>query len=98
MEAPKRITKNYFCSFCYSGLVASFFFSHFTHIWADANLEYDVLRQDTVLPLSYPATAKTLLTKYGMFDVDDYIERKTSPLSFSRAMPPTQVYQGQCPQ
>lgn len=65
----------------------SFFFSHVTHIWADANLDYDILRQDTVLPLSYPATAKTLLTKYGLFDINDYIERKTSPLSFNRTIP-----------
>lgn len=47
------------------GLVSAFFFSHILHIWADANLEYDILRQDTVLPLSYPSTAKTLLTKIG---------------------------------
>jgi len=64
-------------------LVTSFFFSHIIHIWADANLEYDVLRQDTVLPMSYPSTAKTLLTKYGLFNQTDYIARKTSPLSFN---------------
>ncbi len=68
-------------------LVVAFFFSHLTHIWADANLDYDILRQDTVLPLSYPATAQTLLTKYGLFDIEDYLKRKTSPLSFSQAIP-----------
>ena len=84
----KRLQKTVFARFVIVGLVLSFFFSHLTHIWADANLDYDILRQDTVLPLSYPATAQTLLTKYGLFDVDDYIERKTSPLSFSSAIPP----------
>jgi len=79
----KQLQKTIFARFVIFGLVVSFFFSHLTHIWADANLDYDVLRQDTVLPLSYPATAKTLLTKYGLFDINDYIERKTSPLSFS---------------
>lgn len=93
----KRLQKTIFARFVIFGLVASFFFSHLTHIWADANLDYDILRQDTVLPLSYPATAQTLLTKYGLFDVDDYIERKTSPLSFSSAIPPyPSLTSGQC--
>ena len=83
----KQLQKTIFARFVIFALVLAFFFSHLTHIWADANLDYDVLRQDTVLPLSYPATAKTLLTKYGLFDINDYIERKTSPLSFSRTIP-----------
>jgi len=83
----QQLQKTIFARFVTFILVLAFFFSHLTHIWADANLDYDVLRQDTVLPLSYPATAKTLLTKYGLFDIDDYIMRKTSPLSFSRAIP-----------
>lgn len=83
----KQLQKTIFARFVIFSLVLAFFFSHLTHIWADANLDYDILRQDTVLPLSYPATAQTLLTKYGLFDVEDYIERKTSPLSFSGAIP-----------
>ena len=83
----KQLQKTIFARFVIFTLVLAFFFSHLTHIWADANLDYDVLRQDTVLPLSYPATAKTLLTKYGLFDVEDYIMRKTSPLSFTSAIP-----------
>lgn len=83
----KQLQKTVFARFVIFGLVLSFFFSHVTHIWADANLDYDILRQDTALPLSYPATAKTLLTKYGLFNIEDYIERKNSPLSFSHAIP-----------
>lgn len=83
----KQLQRTIFARFVIFFLVVAFFISHLTHIWADANLDYDVLRQDTVLPLSYPATAKTLLTKYGLFDIDDYIERKTSPLSFNRTIP-----------
>lgn len=64
-------------------LVTAFIFSHVSHIWADANLEYDVLKQDTLFPLSYPATAKTLLTKYELFDPKSYLESKTAPLSFN---------------
>lgn len=91
----KQLQKTIFARFVIMILVVAFFFSHLTHIWADANLDYDVLRQDTVLPLSYPATAQTLLTKYGLFDVDDYIERKTRPLSFSSAIPRYPVLQAQ---
>ena len=83
----KQLQKTIFARFVIFALVLSFFFSHISHIWADANLDYDILRQDTVLPLSYPATAKTLLTKYGLFNIEDYIERKNSPLSFSHAIP-----------
>jgi len=83
----KTLQKTVFARFTISCLVLAFFFSHLTHVWADANLDYDVLRQDTMLPLSYPATAKTLLTKYGLFNIEDYIERKNSPLSFSHAIP-----------
>ncbi|MGB2742780.1 MAG: DUF3413 domain-containing protein [Cognaticolwellia sp.] len=93
----KELQKTIFARFIVIPLVAFFFFSHMVHIWADANLEYDVLRQDTVLPLSYPSTAKTLLTKYGMFDEVDYIARRTSPLAFTDAVPQYPLYQGQCP-
>jgi len=77
-------------------LLLFFFISHIIHIWADANLEYDVLQQDTVLPLSYPSTAKALLTKYGLFDRDDYIARRNSPLSFSHPIPQYSQLGSQC--
>lgn len=93
----KELQKTIFARFIVIPLVAFFFLSHIVHIWADANLEYDVLRQDTVLPLSYPSTAKTLLTKYGMFDEVDYIARRTSPLAFTDSVPQYPIYQGQCP-
>lgn len=92
----RQLQKNTYAKFVVFGLVASFFFSHITHIWADANLEYDVLRQDTVLPLSYPATAKTLLTKYGMFDKKDYMARRNSPLSFGKHSPSYPVISESC--
>lgn len=92
----RDLQKVIFAKFIVAGLVCSFFFSHILHIWADANLEYDILRQDTVLPLSYPSTAKTLLTKYGMFDREDYIERTTSPLAFTNAIPQYPLLNEQC--
>lgn len=82
----RQLQKTVFVRYVVLGLVASFFFSHLTHIWADANLKYDVLRQDTVFPFSYPATAKTLLTKYDLFNIEDYNTRKNSPLSFTQSV------------
>ncbi|MGJ8692419.1 MAG: DUF3413 domain-containing protein [Thalassotalea sp.] len=68
-------------------LVCAFIFSHVTHIWADANLHYDILKQDTLFPISHPSTAKTLLTKYGLFDKASYIEDTTNPLVFNDPIP-----------
>lgn len=92
----RDLQKTVTAKFVVTGLVGAFFFSHLTHIWADANLEYDVLRQDTMLPLSYPSTAKTLLTKYKLFDLDAYNERKTSPLSFNQDLPTYPKFEGKC--
>ncbi|MFT5756497.1 MAG: membrane-anchored protein YejM (alkaline phosphatase superfamily) [Alteromonadaceae bacterium] len=96
-----ELQETVFAKFIVIPLVLFFFVSHVIHIWADANLEYDVLQQDTVLPLSYPSTAKALLTKYDLFDREDYIERRNSPLSFRHTIPQyprlnTQLNQ-QCP-
>ena len=90
-----KLQRTVFAKFVVFGLIVAFFTSHMMHIWADANLEYDVLKQDTTLPLSYPTTAKTLLTKYGMFNEGDYIARKTSPLAFNQPMPKYPAI-GQC--
>jgi membrane-anchored protein YejM (alkaline phosphatase superfamily) len=92
----RDLQKVVMAKFVVIGLVTAFFFSHIIHIWADANLEYDILRQDTVLPLSYPSTAKTLLTKYGMFDREAYLERTTSPLAFTDEIPNYPEFDQQC--
>lgn len=73
----------------YGGLLLAvcFICSHLSHIWADAELDYDVLQQDNVLPFSYPTTAKTLLTKYGLFEKDFYLENRTKPLRLIKDIP-----------
>ena len=64
------------------GMRASLFFltcfvaSHVTHIWADARLYQPVLQQDDMFPLSYPATAKTLMSRYDLIDLQTYRTRK----------------------
>lgn len=52
--------------------IASFVLSHLLHIWADANVNLDITRQDNLLPLSYPTTAKSLLAKHGFIDLETY--------------------------
>lgn len=91
-----QLQKTTFAKYIVHSFLALFFFSHITHIWADANLKYDILRQDNVLPLSYPSTAKTLLTKYGLFDKKAYLERRTDPLSFSHDVPSYPQLSEQC--
>jgi membrane-anchored protein YejM (alkaline phosphatase superfamily) len=49
-------------------LLGSFVLSHLIHIWADAVGYQDITRQDNTLPLSYPATARTVLARYQLLD------------------------------
>ena len=61
--------------------VASFFVvcfvsSHAVHVWADAKLYQPIIKQDSMFPLSYPATAKTTMSRYGLLDLAAYEERK----------------------
>lgn len=46
--------------------VTCFVFSHGVHVWADAELYQPIVQQDNMLPLSYPATAKTTMSRYGL--------------------------------
>lgn len=59
-----------------SFFVLCFVSSHGGHIWADANLYQPIIKQDDMFPLSYPATAKTLMSKYGLLDYQSYQRRK----------------------
>ncbi|QOL24862.1 DUF3413 domain-containing protein [Thalassotalea sp. LPB0316] len=92
----EQLQNTKFAKYFIHSFVGLFFFSHITHIWADANLNYDILGQDNVLPLSYPLTAKTLLTKYGMFDKNAYLERRTNPLKLAHEAPSYPELTGQC--
>ncbi|WNO60815.1 DUF3413 domain-containing protein [Rheinheimera sp. MMS21-TC3] len=61
--------------------VGSFMLSHIVHIYADANLKWDVTKQDNVLPLSYPATAKTFLARYQLVDLTKRAQRQLDKMS-----------------
>ena len=56
--------------------VCAFVASHALHVWADARLYQPIIKQDNMFPLSYPATAKTLLSRYELLDLDSYQQRK----------------------
>lgn len=56
--------------------VMCFVTSHAIHVWADAQLYQPVIKQDNMFPLSYPATAKTTMSRYGLLDLARYEERK----------------------
>lgn len=49
-------------------LLGSFVLSHLLHIWGDARKIDEITRQDNVLPLTYPATARTMLTRYNLIE------------------------------
>ena len=56
--------------------VTCFVTSHAVHVWADARLYQPIIKQDNMFPLSYPATAKTTMSRYGLLDLAAYEERK----------------------
>ena len=59
-----------------SFFVLCFVSSHAIHVWADAQLYQPIIQQDNMFPLSYPATAKTTMSRYGLLDLARYEERK----------------------
>lgn len=63
----------------------SFMLSHLLHIYADARLNFDITRQDNVLPFSYPATAKSLLARYQLVDLTERAKRQADKLSLEHA-------------
>ncbi|WP_113905935.1 DUF3413 domain-containing protein [Aliidiomarina celeris] len=52
--------------------ILSFFLSHSIHIWADATLYTPITQQDDLFPLSYPTTAKSLMTRHGWIDISSF--------------------------
>ncbi|WP_105254760.1 DUF3413 domain-containing protein [Pseudoalteromonas sp. T1lg75] len=58
-------------------LVVCFALSHSIHIWADAELKFDITKQDNMLPLSYPTTAKSLLAKNDLLDLKRYEQERS---------------------
>lgn len=78
-----------------SAFLACFVTSHAIHVWADAKLYAPVLQQDNMFPLSYPATAKTLMSRAGLLDLQDYRQRQDlqfSDVSFDVTYPLEPIY------
>ncbi|TMP35304.1 DUF3413 domain-containing protein [Pseudoalteromonas rubra] len=73
----ERLKSYSFPKLASSILVTCFATSHIMHIWADANSYFDITMQDNVLPLSYPTTAKTLLARHELLDMQEYKQARS---------------------
>jgi len=65
-----------------SALFACFLLGHLMHIWGDATLNTDIAKQGAMFPGSYPMTAKTLLARHGLIDLDEYKAIKSQQTNF----------------
>lgn len=91
----KRFQKIKIGKYVTTAFLACFVTSHAIHVWADAKLYAPVLQQDNMFPLSYPATAKTLMSRAGLLDLQDYRQRQNLQFddnAFSINYPPEQIY------
>ena len=79
-----RLKNLKFARYATSVLVTCFALSHSIHIWADANNYFDITKQDNVLPLSYPTTAKTLLARHNLLDIEKYQQARNVQLEVSK--------------
>ncbi|QTH63976.1 DUF3413 domain-containing protein [Psychrosphaera ytuae] len=77
-----------------SSLIGAFFLSHFFHIWGDATLNSDIAKQSSMFPAHYPLTAKTLLARYELIDLQEYKSSQSNRAVLSESeyrLIPTQV-------
>ncbi|MDC8830976.1 DUF3413 domain-containing protein [Alteromonas gilva] len=78
-----------------SFFVVCFVSGHAIHVWADAQLYQPIIKQDNMFPLSYPATAKTTMSRYGLLDIERYEQRKQlqfDPDFYQMSYPSAPVY------
>lgn len=61
-----------------SVMISLFLGGHLLHIWADANVYQPIVQQDEMLPLHYPATARSFMASRGIVDEETLAERETS--------------------
>lgn len=64
-----------------TGLLVCFGLSHGMHLWGDATVNTDIAKQSALFPASYPLTAKNLLVRHGLIDINEYNQNK-SKLAF----------------
>ncbi|TKB48450.1 DUF3413 domain-containing protein [Ferrimonas sediminicola] len=76
-----------------SVMIGLFLGSHLLHIWADANVYQPIVQQDEMLPLHYPATARSFMASRGIVDEETLLERETSALPTKQLTYPTRAMQ-----
>ncbi len=80
-------------------LLGSFTCSHLLHIWGDATEVSSITRQDNTLPLSYPATARTVLNRYQLISHSNTAHSQQSWLQQALSTPqPVQLSCSAAPQ
>lgn len=91
----KRLQRIKIAPYLIASLILCFVVSHAIHVWADAKLYTPVLQQDNMFPLSYPATAKTLMARYGLVDLEEREQQESLQYDSETTRfnyPPQQVY------
>ncbi|MBD2799858.1 DUF3413 domain-containing protein [Xenorhabdus sp. M] len=66
--------------------ISTFIATHLMYIWADANFYRPITMQRSILPLSYPMTARKFLEKHGLLDQQEYqhrINQRGNPAALS---------------
>lgn len=77
-------------------VLTCFIVGHLAHIWADLQLYTPITKQDNLLPLSQPMTAKTVLSQSGLVDLAEYKQRKELTFDLSEHLVNTPAYQFSC--
>ncbi|MCU4674503.1 DUF3413 domain-containing protein [Catenovulum sp. 2E275] len=77
-------------------VLVCFIGGHLGHIWADLNLYTQITKQDNMLPLSQPMTAKTILSQSGLVDLDEYKQKKELTFDVSSHLIAQPKYQFSC--
>lgn len=73
--------------------LTAFVTSHVIHIFADATHNFDVTKQNNMFPLSYPATAKTMLAKNGLLDMQQHRQARFNQLALKQNLEYRQEHQ-----
>ncbi|KMT66971.1 DUF3413 domain-containing protein [Catenovulum maritimum] len=76
--------------------ISCFVLGHLAHIWADLSLYKPIVKQDKLLPFSYPMTAKTILSDSGLVDLEAYNQKKVFSFDLSNYQMQSTQYQFSC--
>ncbi|USD39156.1 MULTISPECIES: DUF3413 domain-containing protein [Ferrimonas] len=76
-------------------MLSAFLGGHLIHIWADANVYQPITKMDEMLPLHYPATARSFMASRGIVDEETLAERTSTARPTSQLNYPVKPMQCQ---